>query len=387
MNISVIGLGRAGLPLAAVIADAGLQVIGVDVNEERIKDINQGKNPIPEEPGLSELIEKHGGKKIKATSEPVSAAQESQVHIVIVPLLIDSDNNADFKYIDQAFENIAKGLKKEDIVVLETSVPVGTTEARIKDILEKSGLKAGEDFYLAYSPERIMTGYSISRFTEFPKVIGGINRLSGEKAFEIYKKFTKQPQLVSNTRAAEMIKLSEGVYRDVNIALANQLFRVCEEYGLSFTEVREYANNPFVHIHKAGVGVGGHCIPVYPWFIIKDMEAKGEKEAVALIRHSREINNQMAVYWKDRILRMMKDVKNKKILVYGLTYRPKVKDTIYSRAIALYKELEKAGADVFAYDDLLDESEIKKLGLRFARPDECGYVFKTFDLDGEVPAQ
>ncbi len=385
MKISVVGLGKAGLPLAAVIADAGLEVVGVDVNSERVAQINNGENPIPEEPELSELLEKHGGKGLRAIDDPVAAAKESTFHIVIVPLLINEEHEPEFRYIDAAFMNISKGLKKGDVVVLETSVPVGTTETRIKEMLEKeSGLKAGSDFYLAYSPERIMTGYSVSRFREFPKIIGGINKESGEKVLEVYEKFATKAHLVSDSKTAELIKLSEGVYRDVNIALANELYRICEEYGTSFDEVRNYANHPFCHIHKASVGVGGHCIPVYPWFLIKDLESKGKKEEVALIRHSRELNDGMAAYWKDRILSIVKeegmDPLKTKILIKGITYRPKVKETIFSRSIALYEELKKAGANVFAYDELLNKEEIEKLGLEFARPEECDFVFDVFEL-------
>ncbi|MBI2646931.1 nucleotide sugar dehydrogenase, partial [Candidatus Woesearchaeota archaeon] len=172
MKVSVIGLGKAGLPLAAVIADAGFDVIGVDINKNKITLINKGINPIKEEPGLSELIKKDGGKKLKATDDSVKAAKQSNVHIIIVPLFIDKNKRLDFSAIKKALQNVAKGLKKNDIVILETTVPVNTTETLVKTILEKnSRLKAGKDFYLAYSPERIMTGYSISRFKEFPKLI------------------------------------------------------------------------------------------------------------------------------------------------------------------------------------------------------------------------
>jgi len=183
MKVSIIGLGKAGLPLAAVIADSGIEVLGVDLDNKRVDMINKGINPIEEEPGLKELIEKHGGKSLKATTDTIGAAKQCNIHIVIVPLFIDQKKKPDFSIMKKAFNSVSKGLKKKDIVVLETTVPVGTTEDLIKGILEKSsGLKAGTDFYLAYSPERIMTGFSISRFKDFPKVVGGINKKSTEKA-------------------------------------------------------------------------------------------------------------------------------------------------------------------------------------------------------------
>ena len=204
MKINVVGLGKAGLPLAAVIADSGIEVIGSDPDKERVDMLNKGINPIKEEPGLKELIEKHGGKLLKATTDTTSATKQCDVHIVIVPLFIDEKKKPNFSIMKRAFNSISSGLKRNDIIVLETTVPVGTTEGLIKDILEKgSGLKAGIDFYLAYSPERIMTGYSISRFKDFPKVIGGINKESTEKVFEVYKKFAN-PIKVTNSKTAEL---------------------------------------------------------------------------------------------------------------------------------------------------------------------------------------
>ena len=171
MKISVVGLGKVGLPLAAVIVDSGLEVLGVDLDEKRVEMVNKGLNPIEEEPGLKKLLEKYSGKTLTATSDSVKAAKQSNVHIVVVPLFIDENKKPDLSILENAFTSLYKGLKKGDIVVLETTVPVGTTEGFIKKILEKgSGLKAGNDFYLAFSPERIMTGYSISRY----KVPAGI---------------------------------------------------------------------------------------------------------------------------------------------------------------------------------------------------------------------
>jgi UDP-N-acetyl-D-mannosaminuronic acid dehydrogenase len=181
MTIAVVGLGKAGLPLAAVVAEAGLDVIGIDVDKKRCKQINEGINPIPEEMGLDKLIKKYGGKNLIATSR-YADAKDSCFFIVIVPLFIDEQNNADFSILEDAFRNVGKLLKKGDCVVLETTVPPGTTETMVKDWLEKeSGLSVG-DFYLAHSPERIMTGYSISRLKKFPKIIGGVDEASGRKA-------------------------------------------------------------------------------------------------------------------------------------------------------------------------------------------------------------
>ncbi len=348
MKISVIGLGKAGLPLAAVIADAGFDVIGVDIDKNKINLINKGINPIKEEPGLSELIKKYGGKKLKAIDDSVKAAKQSKVHIIIVPLFIDKNKRPDFSAIKKALENVAKGLKKEDVVVLETTLPVYTTETIVKDVLEKnSRLKAGKDFYLAYSPERIMTGYSISRFKEFPKLISGINKISTDKAFDIYKKFAK-PIKVSNSRTAELAKIAEGVYRDVNIALANELYKVSEHYSINFWEMREAAKHQYSNILEPG-NVGGHCIPVYPWFLINEVY-------VPLINSARRLNDNMIFHY----LKKIEKIGGKKVGVIGLSYREGVKEKAFSRAIDLIYLLKKKGYDVYGLDPLFSKEEIEK---------------------------
>ena len=352
MKINVIGLGKAGLPLAAVIADSGLEVIGSDIDKSKVEMINKGLNPIEEEPGLKELIKKHGSKNLKATTDTIKAAKDCNVHIVIVPLFIDSRKKPDFSILKAAFSSLAKGLKKKDIVVLETTVPVGTTENLLKGILEKgSGLKAGIDFYLAYSPERIMTGYSISRYKEFPKVIGGINKESTDKAFGVYKEFAN-PVKVSNARTAELVKVAEGIYRDVNIALANELLKVAEKHDIDFWEMRKAANHQFCNIHEPG-NVGGHCIGVYPWFVINETE-------VPLIKKAREINDDMINYYFDKIEDIIGRNKNgKKIGVIGLSYREGVKEKAYSRSIAMIELLKAKGHEVYGLDPLYSKKEIE----------------------------
>ncbi|RLG14621.1 MAG: nucleotide sugar dehydrogenase [Candidatus Nanohalarchaeota archaeon] len=355
MKISVVGLGKAGLPLAAVIADSGLDVLGVDVDKKRVMDIENGLNPIPEETGLDKLIKKHIRKNLNVTSDPLTAAKSCNAHIVIVPLFIDDNKKPDFSVLKKAFTCIGQGLKKGDIVVLETTVPTGTTKGLNKDILEKeSGFVAGIDFFLAHSPERIMTGHSISRFKEFPKIVGGINKRSGEKAAEIYRHFSNI-QIVKNSTTAEMIKIAEGIYRDVNIGLANELLKVCDSIGVDFSEMRKYANHKYCNIHQAGIGVGGHCIPVYPWFIINQMD-------VPIIKTARIENDKMIYYWKDKISAL--HPKGAKIGVVGLSYRSDVKELAYTRSIPFIELLEQEGFDVYVADELFSKNEIINLGFK-----------------------
>jgi UDP-N-acetyl-D-mannosaminuronic acid dehydrogenase len=357
MKVAVIGLGKAGLPLASVIADAGIDVVGIDIDSKRCEDINNGINPIPEEPELNDLIPKLGGSKLICSTN-YEDAKECSAYIVIVPLFINEDKVPDLSIIRNAMENVSKVLDNGDLVVLETTVPPKTTETFVKGLLDE----CGKNYYLAYSPERIMTGYSVSRYREFPKVVGGINKESGEKAYSLYQLFCKKVDLVSNSRTAEMIKVSEGVYRDANIAIANELYKVSEELNVDFYEVREYANHQYCNIHLPG-NVGGHCIPVYPWFLINDFE-------VPVIEKAREVNDEMIVYYANKL-----KVKEGKVLVLGLTYRENVKELAYTRSIPMIKLLKDRGYEVFVNDPMYSKEEIEELGYNYS---------DDFNVDGII---
>ncbi|MBW2988073.1 nucleotide sugar dehydrogenase [Candidatus Woesearchaeota archaeon] len=352
MKIAVVGLGKAGLPLAAVIADSGLEVIGVDISKERVAKINKGINPIPEEQELGVLLKKHAGSNLKATTD-YNDAKQCDAFIVIVPLLIDDAKKPDFAILKQAFLAVAEVMKPKSLVVLETTVPPGTTETKVKQWLDSSG----KPYYLAYSPERIMTGYSISRYREFPKVVAGIDAESGRLALELYKRFCNAVHLVSSIRTAELIKVAEGVYRDVNIALANELYKVSNELGVDFYEVRKYANHRYCHIHKPG-NVGGHCIPIYPWFLIN-------QHNVPLIKLARELNDEMLNFYAKRLQQIVP--KGGKVLVVGLSFREGVKEVAYSRSIPLIAMLKQQGYEVYVYDPLFTEEEIRGLGFKYSK--------------------
>lgn len=383
MNFAVIGLGKAGLPLAAVIADKGINVVGVDIDKKRCEMINKGINPIPEEPGLDELIKKHGGKNLLATAE-YNDAKGCTFFIVIVPLFVDSNQQPDFCILKNAFQSIGKILKRGDCVVLETTVPPKTTETLVKGWLEEeSGLAFGA-FQLAHSPERIMTGYSISRFSEFPKVIGGVDKESGNMAFQGYKKFIKDLQQVSSARVAEFIKVIEGCYRDTNIALANELFKIAGELKINFYEAREHANHKYCHIHAPSTGVGGHCIPVYPWFLVKEMEKVEKFDFARLLRASRELNDNMVEYWAARIVggcvKIDKPLGKIKICIKGITFRQGVKELYHSRNLALARHLLLKGLNVFVCDELYTKTEIERLNLKSIEPKDADIVFDSFRL-------
>ncbi len=372
-KVSVVGLGKAGLPLAAVIADSGHSVLGVDVSRKAVDMINAGKSPVKGEPGLVELIRKHRGRRLKATADPPEGSRATRVHIIIVPLLIDGEGVPDYKFIDAATRGVASGLKKGDLVVLETSVPVGTTRGRLAKILEEgSGLRAGRDFRLAYSPERIMTGYSVSRFREFPKVVGGIDEASTDDAYRFYRSFCKHVTKVSSAECAELVKLSEGVYRDVSIAIANELLRVSEAYGIDFWEMREAANHQYCNILEAGLGVGGHCIPVYPRFVIRGMGERGQDAPLA--RSARQVNDGMAAYYADKVVKAAP--KGGKVAVVGLAFREGVDETFYTRSKPLIAKLKEAGFDVYGLDPMLPP---ERIGSEFGVKPHLKRGFDGFD--------
>lgn len=361
------GLGKAGLPLAAVMADCGLQVIGIDVSESVVAAVNAGKCHVEGEPGLPELVAKHGGKSLCATTDGVKAVKESKLHIVIVPLFIGGDKKPDFSILESAFATIGKGLKKGDSVSLETTVPVGTTKGLVANILEKeSGLVAGKAFFLAHSPERIMTGHSVSRFKEFPKVVGGVNNESTAAVKKFYEKFCDKVVVVRDSDTAEFTKIAEGVYRDVNIALANELFVAAQKFGVDFWEVRKAAAHSYCDLLEPGNGVGGHCIPVYPWFLINEM-------AMPLSKTARQVNDAMAGYFAQEVKKKTKE--GGKVAVIGLTYREGVKENAYTRSKELISLLKKDFV-VSGVDRLLSKQEIEQ---EFGVPAFVGSDFSEFD--------
>ncbi|NPV62378.1 MAG: nucleotide sugar dehydrogenase [Methanotrichaceae archaeon] len=386
--IAVVGLGNAGLPLAAVIADRGIQVVGVDVNEKRCQLINEGRNPIPQEEGLGDLIKRHGGRKLLATPR-FEDASDCRTFIIIVPLFVDQSFNPDFGIMESAVRSVGRVLKKGDLVVLETTVPPGTTEALVQSWLAESSGLDSSDFHLAYSPERIMTGYSISRLREFPKVIGGRDEESGFLAHQVYSSFISNLHLVSSTRVAELIKVMEGCYRDVNIALANELFKIAQDLDVNFLEARQNANHQYCHIHLPSTGVGGHCIPVYPWFLIKEMEKREGFDNCRLLRTARELNDDMARYWAEKILLACLHVDRPlslvRICIKGITFREGVKEFYHSRNLVLAKILRDKGLDVYVCDPLLSPEETEQKGFRYLSPEEADVVFDPFAISFEKP--
>ncbi len=382
-KINVIWLGKAGLPLAAHIARKWIDVIWVDIDSKRCDFINSWWNPIPEEAWLAELLEKHWWKELFATSD-YSKTKEWNVFIVIVPLFIDAHNNPDYSIVDVVTKSIGTHLKSWDSVIFETTFPPTTTETRLKTILEvESGLKEWTDFYLGYSPERIMTWVSLSRFEEFPKVIGWVSEKSSEVVHEIYSKFIPNLNKVKNSKTAEYIKVIEGCYRDSNIALANELYKIAEELDIDFYEAREFANHQYCNIHFPSTWVWWHCIPVYPHFLIKKMDEANKESYRTFLSTSRDVNEDMINYWAEKIilkaLEIDKPLKDVNILVKWITYRSWVKELYHSRNHALAKLLKNKWLNLFVFDEMYSESEINELWFNYGKNGDI--EFDCFSLE------
>jgi len=360
-KIAIYGLGHVGSPLAAAWLRAGAHVIGVDKSKQILKYARDGKTHIPE-PGVNEAFEKGiVNNKLCIYDDLVKASNDSFLKMICVPVLAP-DGTADLSAVKNVAVAIGKGLKKNDVVALNPSVPPGTTEDVVIPLLQKqSGLTVEDDFYVVYNPERIYEGRAIEDIEQrYPGVVAG----SGKKSLEISKKvfsFIYQKGIIamSNIKSAETEKLFEGVYRDVNIALANELAIFSERLGINFWEVRNAANSqPFCHIHKPGIGVGGACIPVYPEFILKT--AKMLEVDCKLTRSGRLLNNSMPKYCVIQALKLIKPKKYKdlRITLLGLAFRGGVSDTRLSPTYDVIKELQKLKVkEIIVHDPLVKKDD------------------------------
>jgi len=365
ITISVFGLGKMGLPLALVFADRGARVIGVDVNEELVSKLMRGENPYPFEPQIDEMLRRSlENGRFTATADGAWAASQSDLSIIIVPVYA-SRRGVELRSMDEAVEQVGRGLRRGSIVVTETTLPPGTTESYIPRLEALSGLKAGEEFGVAHAPERTMSGRVVKDITEsYPKIIGAIDRKTLEPLIGIYSAVNRKGVIpVSSIRAAEAVKVFEGVYRDVNIALANELAMISERLGLNAAEIIEAANSqPYSHIHRPGAGVGGHCIPVYPWFLINQFP-----ELARLMRLSREINEMMPLHMVELTLRALnaagRAMKGSRLVVLGLSYRGDVKEHVNTPSIPLAQELMEWGSRVEVMDPYYSSAEIERFGL------------------------
>ena len=349
-KICIVGLGYIGLPTATMFSCYGHKVIGVDVNEKVVNNINKGKIII-EEPNLEELVEdvvKKGN--LIASISP----KESDVFIISVPTPIKDDKTSDMSYVISATKSIVKYLKEGNIVILESTSPVGTTEEVVKPIIEESGLKVGRDIMLGYCPERVIPGKIIYELKNNDRVIGGIDKKSAEEIRKIYKTIVDGNIYLTDCKTAELCKLMENTYRDVNIALSNELLLICDKLNINVWEVIEYSNkHPRVNLHTPGPGVGGHCLAVDPWFIIEK-----EPELSNIIKSSRLLNDSMPEYVYNKINKILQKDKSKKITILGITYKANTDDMRESPIIKLIDKLLKNNYNVKVFDPYIKDFQI-----------------------------
>jgi len=359
-RLVVVGLGHVGLITASVFADAGFQTIGVDIKREIVEMASSGKSHI-REPGLDELFGRAvKDRRLKTTMNTEQAMKEADVGIVCVQTPITKNKKPNQTYIQKACEAIAQGLSKGKLVVVESTVSPGMTKNLVVSTLEKgSGLKCGEDFWLAHCPERIAIGNAIQDFAKNVRIVGGYNPESAEIAVELFRTVTKGEILTTDCTSAEIAKVAENTFRDVNIAFANELAMICEQLGVDVMEVIRLANtHPRVNIHKPGGGVGGPCLTKDPYLLLRPFGEKRYKSN--LIEPSRELNEYMPDHTVELLVKALrkagKDVKTSKIVILGVAYKGEVNDTRNSPAERIVHQLMKLGVEVVVYDPYCEES-------------------------------
>lgn len=359
-RICVVGMGKIGLPLAVQCAThgAGRRVLGSDIDPKLVAAINDGQVAMSEEGLAAALAAAVGSGALRATTDTVSAVRGAGIVLVIVPVGLTDAHETDFAAIDAAALAVGAGLQPGTLVIFESTVPVGTTRDRLGRLLESaSGLHAGPDFCLAFSPERVYSGRIFRDLAAYPKIVGGIDERSTQRAVAFYRGvLDAEIRPLASCEAAEYVKLVETTYRDVNIALANEFALFAEAHGLDVQEVIAAANTqPFSHVHQPSVGVGGHCIPVYPYFLFSTWDD------FRIPPLARAINDGMAAHGVDLLEREFETLRGCKVLLLGLTYRENVKETAHSSARRLSRELRHRGAIVYGHDPLLDEKAQRAL--------------------------
>lgn len=341
-KICVLGLGYIGLPTASTFATHGVHVIGVDTNQQVVEQLNAGELHIYE-PGLRTLVQ---AALLSGNLQIASAPQPADAFIIAVPTPFYDDKKADMRYVISAAEAIVPHLRPGSLVVLESTSPPRTTLDVVQPILERSGLTAGVDFSLAYSPERVLPGQILRELIENARVIGGIDQKSSEAGRDLYSIFVRGEIILTNATTAEMVKLMENTYRDINIAIANEFARLADRFGVDVWEAITLANrHPRVRILNPGPGVGGHCISVDPWFLVE-----AAPDISPLIRIARLVNDGQPPFVVGLVERALGDLPGRRIAALGLAFKPDVDDLRESPAIDICHLLAQAGAQVTAYD-------------------------------------
>lgn len=373
MRIAVVGLGKIGLPLAVHYAASGHRVIGVDVNPELVDLIRTGQVPFPGEHELPQRLgEVVAAGRLDATTDYSEAIPGADAVVLVVPLLVDDQFAPDFGWMDAATIELARHLTPGTLISYETTLPVGTTRTRWRPMIEEhSGLVEGKDFDLVFSPERVLTGRVFQDLRRYPKLVGALGERGAIRALDFYNQvlqFDERNDLarpngvwdLGSAEAAEFAKLAETTYRDVNIGLANEFARFADKSGVDIYAVIDACNSqPYSHIHRPGIAVGGHCIPVYPrLYLHNDPDA-------TIVAAARAANEAMPAYACGLVAAALGgSLDQRRVVVLGAAYRGGVKETAVSGVFRLVKDLVDRGADVFVHDPLFSDEELLRLGFR-----------------------
>ncbi|HEY4674637.1 MAG TPA: nucleotide sugar dehydrogenase [Candidatus Bathyarchaeia archaeon] len=380
-KLAVIGMGYVGIPAAALFADAkGFEVVGIQRRSKRsgwkIDWLNKGKNPIGgDEPGLSELIARVVKKGTFRVVEDIAGCKDADAILIDVQTPTDADKVPKYESLREVCTEVGRHMGRGTLVVIESTVAPGTTDNLVKPILEKnSKMAAGKDFFLAYCYERVMVGRLIKNIVELPRIIGGINEESTKCALELYKHVVKAKLYTTDALTAELAKVVENTYRDVNIAFANEVALVCESLGVDVYKVRELVNtlpndptkpssNPVRNMHLPGGGVGGHCLPKDPWLLKYGLDTYGKLAFLPkIIVSSRELNAHMPVHVVDLVEDALsehgKKLNGAKVVILGVAFIENSDDTRNTPSATLYAELEKRGAKPVLHDPIVRDFDI-----------------------------
>jgi nucleotide sugar dehydrogenase len=362
VKVAVVGLGHIGLPLAVQYASRGHRVTGCDTDRALVAALNAGRSPHDDEPAVTELVpELVASGRLRATTDDAKGVRGAEVVVIIVPVVVDDRRQVDFAPIDTATREVARGIGPGTLVLYETTLPVGATRDRLAPMLAAgSGLTLERDLFVAFSPERVLVGRVLLDLRRYPKVVGGIGPASTDRARHFYEGALDEGTemlTLSSAEAAEMTKLAETTYRDVNIALANEYARYAVGRGIDVTEVIAAANSqPYSHVHQPGVGVGGHCIPVYPHFLFN-----GAPE-LQLPPLARRVNDGMAAWAVSLAADSLGSLQDVTVLVLGIAYRGDVREDAFSSAFGLRDALMAAGARVLGHDPYFDARHLRERG-------------------------
>lgn len=361
-RVAIVGAGKMGLPIACLMASRGETVVACDPNAALVARIRAADCPF-DEPGLAKMLRAtRADGTLDATTDTAAAVSRSDVVVVIVPVLLTAEREADLRIVESVADTIADSMRPGTLVVFETTLPVGTTRVLGERLAARSGKIAGKDFHLAFSPERVKSRHVLEKLGETPKVVGGFSPECARRAEEFYARALGAPTIdVGSLEAAEFAKLADMIYRDANIALANELAGYADRIGVDFGAVRAAANTSGeAHLLLPGIGVGGHCTPVYPWFAIRDAERR--EVALSIASAARTLNDGQADRAVERLEREWASLRGKRVLVLGLGFRPEVKEHTMSPAFLVRDALAMRGATIRLHDPLYGFDEIRAQG-------------------------